>query len=122
MLTEGSSAGYIPLGHMVYRSWIGAERVSGAAVKYNKSTFIVNQSSSDGYHPNHLTGYLTALMTYCTITGRSAQGADYSFVVQDNKTYYTNGTTNYPDVLNSPGDMAALQILIDKYIQQYNQK
>lgn len=122
MLTEGSSAGYIPLGHMVYRIWIGAERVSGAAVKYNKSTFIVNQSSSDGYHPNHLTGYLTALMTYCTITGRSAQGADYSFVVKDNKTYYTNGTTNYPDVLNSPDDMAALQTLIDKYIQQYNQK
>lgn len=125
-LEKEGSAGYIPLGHMVYRIWIGAERVSGAAVKYNKNTFIVNQltssGSTDGHHPNHLTGYLTALMTYCTITGRSAQGADYSFVVKDNKTYYTNGTTNYPDVLNSPGDMAALQTLIDKYIQQYNQK
>ena len=120
-LEKEGSAGYIPLGHMVYKVWTGAERIPGSTIKYNKYSFVVNQSSSDGYHPNHLTGYLTALMTYCTITGKSAEGADYSFVVKDNKTYYTNGTTNYPDVLESASDMAEWQKLIDKYIAQYNE-
>ncbi len=119
-LEKEGSAGYIPLGHMVYKVWSGSERVPNSTIKYNKYSFVVNQSSSDGYHPNHLTGYLTALMTYCTITGKSAQGADYSFVVKDGKTYYTNGTTNYPDVLESANDMAEWQKLIDKYIAQYN--
>ena len=119
-LEKEGSAGYIPLGHMVYNVWTSAERISGSTIKYNKYSFVVNQSSSDGYHPNHLTGYLTALMTYCTITGKSAEGADYSFVVKDGKTYYTNGTTNYPDVLESANDMAEWQKLIDKYIAQYN--
>lgn len=119
-LEKEGSAGYIPLGHMVYKVWTGAERITGSTIKYNKYSFVVNQSSSDGYHPNHLTGYLTALMTYCTITGKSAEGADYSFVVKDSKTYYTNGTTNYPEVLESANDMAEWQKLIDKYIAQYN--
>ena len=119
-LQKEGSAGYIPLGHMVYKVWTGAERITGSTIKYNKYSFVVNQSSSDGYHPNHLTGYLTALMTYCTITGKSAEGADYSFVVKDGKTYYTNGTTNYTEVLESASDMAEWQKLIDKYIAQYN--
>lgn len=119
-LEKEGSAGYIPLGHMVYGVWSGSERIPGSTLKYNKYSFVVNQSSSDGYHPNHLTGYLTALMTYCTITGKSAEGADYSFVVKDGKTYYTNGTTNYPDVLESPNEMAEWQKLIDKYIAKYN--
>ncbi|MBQ9080083.1 MAG: hypothetical protein IJY27_03325 [Clostridia bacterium] len=119
MKREGTAA-YIPLGHMVYSVWSGEEKIPSSSIEYNKYSFVVNRSSSDGYHPNYLTGYLTALMTYCTITGQSAQGADYSFVSMDDKTHYTNGTTNFKSVLESAAEMAAWQKLTDEYIAKYN--
>lgn len=98
---------------------------------YNKNSFIVNQSEKDGFHPNMLSGYITALMTYCVITGESAVGKDYSFctdtcvnpafnVKKYCDTYYTydGATTNFPSVFASPEDMRGIQELIDKYIAE----
>lgn len=81
----------------------------------------MKRTPSDGYHPNYLTGYLTALMTYCAITGNSAHGADFKFVNTE-KTYYTyeNATSNFDQILSSWPDMKALQALINKYIGNYN--
>ena len=95
----------------------------------NKNSFIVHASARDGYHPNQLTGYLTALMTYCAISGESAQGMPYRFWNDTSldprfcprrfmEAYYTEGVTNYPDIFASPEDMASLQALIDRYLAE----
>ncbi len=112
---------YIPLGHMVYNIWTGNEKIAGTSLIYNKNSFIVKKTSSDGYHPNYLTGYLTALMTYCAITKNTANGADCKFVNTE-KTFYTyeNATSNFDQILTSEPDMKALQALINKYIEYYN--
>lgn len=95
----------------------------------NKNTFIVHQSDADGYHPNQLTGYLTALMTYIAITGESAVGQSYDFWNDTSldgrfspdrfiETYYKKGETNYPAVFSSARDMHALQTLVDTYFAE----
>lgn len=100
--------------------------VPGAVKTYSKNSFIVHRSDVDGYHPNQLTGYVTALMTYCAITGESAVGHSYDFWNDTSlntkfnsknyiSKYYTYGTTNYPDIFGSSADMKGLQQLIDKY-------
>lgn len=112
---------YIPLGHMVYNIWTGSEKIAGSSLIYNKNSFIVKRTSSDGYHPNYLTGYLTALMTYCAITKNPADGADCKFVNTEKTLYiYENATTNFDQILTSEPDMKALQALINKYIINYN--
>ena len=96
---------------------------------YNKNTFIVHKTSKDGYHPNQLTGYITALMTYCAITGESAVGKSYDFWDDTSitskfssesfiNTYYQEGMTNYPEIFGSSADMQGLQVLIDQYLQE----
>ena len=108
----------------------GAVAVPGAKEIYNKNSFIVCKSASDGYHPNMLTGYITTLMTYCAITGESAVGQTYAFC-NDSKInsafsfstfiskYYTynNATTNFPAVFQSESDMKGIQQLIDQYLE-----
>lgn len=87
------------------------------------------KSATDGYHPNILTGYITALMTYCAITGKSAVGQDYAFcsdaTIDTNYDFsrfirfyysYGNAVTNFPAVFDSESDMLGIQKLIDKYI------
>lgn len=103
--------------------------VPGAEKSYSKNSFVIHKSDKDGYHPNQLSGYITALMTYCAITGESAVGQSYDF--WDDKSisayfkpdafiskYYTKGDTNYPDIFGSPADMQGLQTLIDKYLEE----
>lgn len=96
---------------------------------FSKNTFIVHKSDADGYHPNQLTGYLTALMTYIAITGESAVGKSYAFWNDTSldgrfspdrfiETYYTEGETNYPAVFSSASDMRALQELVDTYFAE----
>jgi len=107
----------------------GNVAVPHAEQSYNKNTFIVHKSAEDGYHPNQLTGYITALATYCAITGESAVGQPYEFwndTAADGRfdpdgyiaTYYTQGTTNYPAIFASANDMRGLQELIDQYLAQ----
>ncbi len=101
--------------------------VSGAEEEYNKNSFVVHKSDADGYHPNQLAGYITALMTYCAITGESAIGQPYDFWNDTSicsaydadryiQTYYTKGDTNYPEIFASESDMNGLQELIDEYL------
>lgn len=105
----------------------GIVSVPNAEKEYTRNTFTVHKSDIDGYHPNQLTGYLTALMTYCAITGASAVGMPYDFWNNPSlhpkfdsdafiSTYYTHGTTNYPEIFSSPADMLGLQMLIDRYL------
>ena len=107
----------------------GKVAVPNAQNKYDKNTFIVYKDSSDGHHPNQLTGYITALMTYCAITGESAVGKPYDFWNDKSinskfdsssyiSKYYKIGTTNYPNVFASSEDMKGLQMLIDQYLQE----
>ncbi|MBQ9802927.1 MAG: hypothetical protein IJW51_07665 [Clostridia bacterium] len=107
----------------------GEVSAPGAAEIYNKNSFIVCKSAADGYHPNMLTGYITALFVYCAITGEKAEGQPYAFC--DDKSvnskfdtvdycndYYTynNATTNFPEIFNSDADMKGIQQLIDTYL------
>ena len=103
--------------------------VPGGTQTYNKNSFIICKSATDGYHPNVLTGYITTLMLYCAITGERAVGQDYSFCGDTSininfdfadfiKTYYTydNATTNLVEIFSSPEDMLGIQQLIDEYL------
>lgn len=117
-------------GKMVTDIINGYTTVPGATMTYNKNSFIVAKSTSDGYHPNILSGYITALMTYCSITGESAVGKGYEFCheetntgVQFNyekfiETYYKVGTTNFDKIMRSANEMNGIQQLVDRYIAQ----
>ena len=124
--------GIVEWGKLVFDVMNGKTAVEGAAMTYSKDSFIVNKL--DTHHPNPLSGYIASLMCYCAITGRSAVGADYSFMKDaragngsdDGKLalaltefvdmYYNPGTTNYPEVFASAADMAGLQKLMDEYL------
>lgn len=106
----------------------GEYAVPGGVKTYNKSSFIVD----DGYHPNMLTGYITALSAYTAITGQSAVGQSYSFYndttahssfdtaayIED---YYPTNTTNFTDIFASASDMKGIQTLIDQVVTGNNQ-
>ena len=108
--------------------------VPGANLSYNLNSFIVNQSAKDGYHPNMLTGYITAQMAYCAITGESAVGQKYDFCTDTSYSsafdatkhiskYYKNGaTTNMLEIFQSPEDMNGLQTLMDRYLSAHYYK
>lgn len=116
-------------GQLVYNVWKGTEAVPGATKTYNKETFIVNKN--DTYHENMLSGYITAQMAYCAITGKSAVGQSYAYCTDTTinskydpaafiSSYYNSGTTNFDAVFNSVPDMLGLQKLMDKYLKKYS--
>lgn len=97
----------------------------GSSVKYNKSTFIVN----DGFHPNYLCGYIASVMTYCAITGESA--ADIPADMFQNSAMvaaldahlapkYNNPDidTNCKTVLTTQSELEKIHQLIDKYLAE----
>ena len=120
----------------------GNATVEDSKVEYNKNTFIITKSKSDGYHPSMLSGYITTQMVYSALTGESAQGEDYSFCTDETinskfsvpaflKSYYTydnisdensetkltgDELTTFPEVFASPTDMLGIQKLIDQYL------
>jgi hypothetical protein len=112
----------------------GIAKVENSAIDYDFYSFIIRKSESDGYHPNQLSGYITTLMTYCAITGKSPVGQPYSFVgdvsLSSNpwnrsinafisKFYsYENFTTNYNEVFASEAEMLGLQKLIAEYMAE----
>ena len=105
----------------------GDVTVPGAKEAYNKNSFAVCRTEIDGFHPNQLAGYLTALMTYCAITGKSAVGQPYDFAETTWRTFdefkalyytYNGATTNYPEIFKSESDMKGLQTLIDQYLEE----
>lgn len=108
----------------------GTTQVPGATMEYNKNSFVVSQSVKDGYHQNMLAGYITALMTYCAITGEKAEGQTYWFGDNDdtfgnsamttyvNKFYKDGAVTNFDKVFASEPDMLGFQKLIDQYLAE----
>lgn len=121
-------------GAIVYDLINGNTVVPDSTQTYNKFSFIVNKSASDGKHPNILAGYIAAQMTYCAITGESAVGKDYSFwndvkansafnLTSYKNTYYAYdktvpSNTNFEAVFSSAAEMTGLQKLIDKYLAE----
>lgn len=106
----------------------GTKTVPESEEFYNQNSFIISQSETDGYHPNMLTGYITALMTYCAITGDRAEGQPHllnkgnlltSFgIAAYRSSYYTyDPDTNFEQVLLSDSEMLAWQQLIDLHMQ-----
>jgi len=118
-------------GQVVYNIMRNYLEVPGAKETYNKNSFVVCQSATDGYHPNMLSGYITSLMTYCAITGESAVGQDYSFCNDTTinsafdldkyaAKYYTydGATTNFPEIFESADDMKGIQQIIDATLDE----
>ena len=118
-------------GKLVYDVYKGTEKVPESRLSYNRHSFVISKSSSDGHHQNMLAGYITALMTWCALTGDSAVGQEYRFA--GNKTvnpafdfasyresYYTYGnvSTNFDKALQSKTEVNGFQQLIDKYLAE----
>ena len=118
----------------------GIATVENSSQTYNKNTFLISASSSDGYNPNQLAGYITTQFLFSAITGEKAEGEDYAFCT-DSKVnsvfdvnrflsiYYTydnisasgnlrgDSLTTYPEIFKSSTDMIGIQRLIDKYLE-----
>ena len=109
-------------GEMLHGILQGTETVPGTAQTFNNNSFIISKSSSDGYHPNLLTGYITVLMTYCAITGEKAEGQPWEFIDKVTidaykASHYTyDKDTNFDAVLQSESEMLGFQKLIDQYM------
>ena len=115
-------------GSLVWDIMNGDTKVPGATQEYNFNSFIISQSPTDGHHENMLCGYITALMTYCAITGESAQGQPWSFealpqfntaaIAKYRAKYYAyNPETNFDAIMASEADMTGIQQLIDRYLE-----
>ena len=122
-------------GSMIYDVFTGAVQVPGATLEYNRNSFVIAQSASDGYHANLLTGYITAMTVYCAITGESAVGQAISYGEKDSilsasaiasfkAKYYKpdsgntyDYSTNFDQILSSEADMRGIQMLIDRYLK-----
>lgn len=125
---EDAGLTVVDWGALVCDIMYGRTKVPGSTQEYNASSFIISQSETDGHHENMLVGYITALMTYCAITGESAQGQPWSFedevgfdsaAMDKYRTQYYdyNPETNFDTVLRSEADMKGIQQLIDQYLE-----
>lgn len=116
-------------GKLVYDVYNGTVKVPGSELTYNRHSFIISQSASDGHHQNMLAGYITALMTWCAVTGDSAVGQEYRFTGDPTvnsafdfaayrKSYYSYGNvkTNFDQALQSKTEVTGFQQLINKYL------
>ena len=113
---------YIPLGHMVDDIINQRAENFGGELEYNKNSFVVCREH-DGFHPNTLTGYLTALCVYCALTERNIdeiENAEHSFVSLMGEDQYTKGMSNYAEILSSKKEMKALKRLVFEYVGKYN--
>lgn len=122
-------------GSIVYDLMNGNVAVPGAEQSYNKNSFVVAQSASDGYHQNVLSGYITAVSAFCSITGEKAVDQVYDFgddhfilgdsALESYKAKYYKPdsgntydySTNFIEILNSDADMQGIQKIIDQYLK-----
>ena len=113
---------YIPLGHMVNDIIKGNATVKDSEFEYNKNSFIVCKEG-DGFHPNTLTGYLTALTVYYAFTERDITYAAYDFACGlDKEKHYTLGETNHGEILCSDKELRSLKEQVMLYCRRYNAK
>lgn len=119
-------------GKIVTEVIAGTRKVPESKETYTASTFIITK---DNYHPNLLTGYITTLLAYCTMTGESAVGQTYNYISDATLAptfdlpgyvdyYYKNGDddTNFPEILNSESEMKGIQMLVDEYLGKKDNK
>ena len=127
-LLKDAGVTVVDWGGMLHGIIQGTQTVPGTEQTFNQNSFIISKSDSDGYHPNLLVGYVTALMTYCAITGEKAEGQPWKFpnnpvigetaIKAYRASYYTyNKDTNFDAVLLSKKEMQGFQKLIDQYMQ-----
>ena len=118
-------------GKIVYDIYSNNVEVPGSDLTYNRHSFVISQSAADGHHQNMLVGYITALMTWCAVTGDSAVGQEYRFTGDPTvnsafdfekfiDSYYSYGsvTTNFDAALKSKNEVTGFQKLIDKYLTE----
>ena len=123
-------------GSIVYDLMNGNVAVPGAEQTYSKNSFVVAQSASDGYHQNVLSGYITAVSAFCSITGEKAVDQVYDFgddhfilgdaALESYKAKYYKPdsgntydySTNFIEILNSDADMQGIQKIIDEYLKK----
>jgi len=116
-------------GRLVVDVHKGVTAVPGSEMTYNRHSFIISKSASDGHHQNMLAGYITSLMTWCAVTGDSAVGQEYRFTgnpavnsafdfMKYRSKYYTYGKviTNFDRALKSKTEVLGFQQLIDEYL------
>ncbi|MBQ7036764.1 MAG: hypothetical protein IJN74_04660 [Clostridia bacterium] len=141
-LIEKEGITILDWGTLVWDVATGKTQVPGGTQSYNKSSFIVSKEPGDGYHPNLLSGYIFALMTFSAITGLDAVGQPYDFCYKEDheaypvslwlaldyfkETYYryddketpdvNERKTNFIEVFNSEADMKGLQSLVNTYL------
>ena len=117
----------IPWGCLAYDIIVGDAEIVDAECIYNKNSFIVKQSANDGYHPNPLSGYITAQMCFSAMTGISAVGTDTAFCADtiDFEAFtaarygFEDSVTNYEEILRS-NDMLQIQRHCDEYLAKFN--
>lgn len=125
-------------GGLVYKIWNSLVDVPSSEAYYTRQTFIkdnkghINGKSSvgegkmgDNHHQNPLSGYICALMAYCTVTGRPALGQSYSFCSDRSihqyfdtdafvSAHYSSPlASNMCAILRSEKEMRGIQALID---------
>ena len=118
-------------GKIAYDVYKGNVEVPGSKLTYTRNSFVISKSASDGHHQNMLAGYITALMTWCAVTGDSAVGQEYRFAGDPTvnaafdfekyrSSYYTYGnvSTNFDKALKSKTEVTGFQKLIDKYLAE----
>ncbi len=123
-------------GELVNDQINGKVKHEGASVSYVRNSFTVKKL--DTLHPNPLSGYITALMCYCVVTGKDPVGQAFDFCNEctcgkgdgDNckpctgfddfiATYYNNPrNTNFKEVFTEQ-EMPLLQALMRNYLKDY---
>ncbi len=130
---------FVPWGDLVVDIINGNVTVENATQTYNKYSFMISVSSSDGYNPNQLTGYITAQYLFSLLTEEKAEGESYAFCTDTSvnaafslssflTTYYKydynktgkkgDALTTYPEILASSADMLGIQKLLDRYVSE----
>lgn len=128
---EEMGATIVDWGKIVYDIYNNNTEVPGSDLTYNRNSFVISQSASDGHHQNMLVGYITALMTWSAVTGDTAVGQEYRFTgdptvnsafdfekFRDSYYTYGNVTTNFDTALKSKTEVTGFQKLIDKYLAE----
>ena len=130
-------------GGFVYSVYNNFIRIPDSELSYTRHTFVkdnkgyINGSGTvgegkkgDDYHQNPLSGYICALMAYCSITGKPAYGQEYKFCFDKSihpyfdteafvrSHYNASIETDMNKVFSSEHEMRGMQKLIDKYMKK----
>lgn len=137
LIREQLGVKVIDWGALIHDVTEGIAEVEGSVIDYNYYSFVVSNSKSDGYHQNLLAGYLTAIITYASLTGETTVGQPYTFIYDLSSKYlnidkyissfykYDNPATelnekatNMKEIFYSDADMLGLQKLADEYLDK----